>query len=70
MCQRKPLCGIIKERVERQILVCRGNMTQEQVTQLYTGSHWKVEAATLSEIEHFSRFAVCPPVAALTLLPS
>ncbi|BDA50748.1 probable Sn1-specific diacylglycerol lipase alpha at N-terminal half [Coccomyxa sp. Obi] len=35
----------------------RGDMSQEQVTQLYTGSHWKVEAAVLSEIEHFSRFA-------------
>ena len=32
-------------------------MSQEQATQLYTGSHWKVEASVLSEVEHFSRFA-------------
>lgn len=42
------------------VCTCRGDMSQEQVTQLYTGSHWKVEAAVLSEIEHFSRFAVWP----------
>ncbi|EIE20387.1 alpha/beta-hydrolase [Coccomyxa subellipsoidea C-169] len=35
----------------------RGSMSQEQATQLYTGGHWKVEAAVLSEVEHFSRFA-------------
>ena len=40
------------------ICACRGSLSQEQATQLYTGGHWKVEAAVLSEVEHFSRFAV------------
>lgn len=43
-------------------------MSQEQVTQLYTGSHWKVEASVLSEIEHFSRFAVWPLIHTLMVL--
>ena len=28
--------------------------------QLYTGSHWRVEAATLADVEHFTKFAVSP----------
>ena len=33
-------------------------MTQERAVQLYTGSHWRVEAATLADVEHFTKFAV------------
>lgn len=33
-------------------------MPQEKATQLYTGSHWRVEAATLADVEHFTKFAV------------
>lgn len=40
-------------------------MQQEAATQLYTGGHWKVEAAVLSEVEHFTRFAVSRSLVAL-----
>lgn len=33
-------------------------MSQERAVQLYTGSHWRVEAATLADVEHFTKFAV------------
>lgn len=33
-------------------------MPQETAVQLYTGSHWRVEAATLADVEHFTKFAV------------
>ena len=36
-------------------------MTQEKAVQLYTGSHWRVEAATLADVEHFTKFAVRNP---------
>lgn len=47
----------------------RGAISQEQATQLYTGSHWKVEASVLSEVEHFSRFAAraLPPALSIPL---
>ena len=40
-------------------------MPQDQAVQLYTGSHWRVEAATLADVEHFTKFAVSliPPFA-------
>lgn len=38
--------------------LCRNGMTQERAVQLYTGSHWRVEAATLADVEHFTKFAV------------
>ena len=39
-------------------------MPQDQAVQLYTGSHWRVEAATLADVEHFTKFAVglVPPI--------
>ncbi len=37
-------------------------MPQEKAVQLYTGSHWRVEAATLADVEHFTKFAVSPAV--------
>ena len=37
-------------------------MPQEKATQLYTGSHWRVEAATLADVEHFTKFAVSSAV--------
>ena len=36
----------------------RDGMPQDQAVQLYTGSHWRVEAATLADVEHFTKFAV------------
>jgi hypothetical protein len=33
-------------------------MPQDKAVQLYTGSHWRVEAATLADVEHFTKFAV------------
>ncbi len=41
-------------------------MTQEKAVQLYTGSHWRVEAATLADVEHFTKFAVSLTAHALT----
>ena len=43
----------------------RDGMPQDQAVQLYTGSHWRVEAATLADVEHFTKFAVSlsPPSA-------
>lgn len=38
----------------------RDGMPQDQAVQLYTGSHWRVEAATLADVEHFTKFAVSP----------
>ena len=46
--------------------------------QLYTGSHWRVEAATLADVEHFTKFAVSTQglaaylshIPEVTLLPS
>lgn len=42
--------------------MCREGMPQEKAVQLYTGSHWRVEAATLADVEHFTKFAVSPAV--------
>ena len=36
----------------------RGDLSAEQATQVYTGSHWHVPAELLAEVEHFARFAV------------
>jgi hypothetical protein len=33
-------------------------MPQEQAVQAYTGSHWRVEAAVLAEIDYYTKFAV------------
>ena len=73
MCQGMPACARIKMRVEAcgraastmmeaisEGVMCRNGMTQERAVQLYTGSHWRVEAATLADVEHFTKFAVSP----------
>ena len=33
-------------------------MPADEAVQLYTGGHWRVPAGLLSEVEHFSRYAV------------
>ena len=45
----------------------REGMSQERAVQLYTGSHWRVEAATLADVEHFTKFAVSAHVLAAHL---
>ena len=39
----------------------RGDLPRDKALQLYTGNHWRVEAAILAEVEHFTRFAVRLP---------
>ena len=53
LCQQNAYCHFF---------MCREEMPQEKAVQLYTGSHWRVEAATLADVEHFTKFAVSPAV--------
>lgn len=39
-------------------MASRGDLPRDKALQLYTGNHWRVEAAILAEVEHFTRFAV------------